>query len=93
MNAASRTDRIRALLEAEFRPEFLQVEDESQHHIGHAGAAGGMGHFRVRIVAPAFAGLSVLARHRRIYASLGAMLRTEVHALAIEARAPGEVPG
>lgn len=93
MNQTNRIDRIRQLLEAGFQPSLLEIDDESHHHAGHAGAAGGMGHFRVRIVSAAFAGLSRVARHQRIYAALGTMLSTDVHALAIEARAPGELSG
>ena len=53
---------------------------------------GGQGHFGVRIVSAAFAGKSPLARHRIVYAALGSMMQTDIHALAIHARAPGE-PG
>jgi BolA family transcriptional regulator, general stress-responsive regulator len=93
MTSTERTDQIRRLLEAGFSPSFLEIEDESHHHAGHAGAAGGLGHFRVRIVSHAFAGLSRVARHRRVYAALGSLLTTDVHALAIDARAPGEHSG
>ena len=90
MNTQDRTDRIRARLQAQFDPIDLQVEDESHHHAGPAGAQGGMGHFRVRIVSAAFAGLSAVARHRKVYEALGDLLKTDVHALAIDARAPDE---
>ncbi|HEY6984565.1 MAG TPA: BolA family protein, partial [Rhodanobacteraceae bacterium] len=50
------------------------------------------GHFRVRIVSAAFAGKSALARHRAVYAALGELMQSDIHALAIDARAPGE-PG
>ena len=90
MNTADRSGRIRARLQAEFDPVELEIEDESHHHAGHAGAAGGMGHYRVRIVSAAFGGLSAVARHRRVYEALGDLLKTDVHAVAIVARAPGE---
>ena len=90
MNTQDRTDRIRARLQAQFDPIDLSIEDESHHHAGHAGAAGGMGHFRVRIVSAAFGGLSAVARHRKVYEALGDLLKTDVHALAIDARAPDE---
>jgi BolA protein len=41
-------------------------------------------------VAEAFAGLRPIARHRLIYEALGTLMATDIHALAIEARAPGE---
>jgi BolA family transcriptional regulator, general stress-responsive regulator len=74
-----------------FRPESLNVVDESHQHEGHAGhRPGGETHFRVFIVAPAFAGKSRLERHRMINAALAAELAGRVHALAIHAAAPGE---
>jgi BolA family transcriptional regulator, general stress-responsive regulator len=90
MERALREHRLRQLLQARFAPLELEVGDESHLHAGHAGAAGGQSHFRVRIVAEAFRGLPVLARHRLVYAALGDMLHTDVHALAIEALPPPE---
>lgn len=57
-------------------------------HAGHAGAAGGQSHFRIRIVAEAFRGCSPVARHRLVYAAVDDLLKTDIHALAIEASAP-----
>lgn len=88
--AAARVERMRVLLEADLAPLELAIEDESHKHAGHAGARDGRGHFRMRIVAAAFAGLPLLARHRRVYAALGDMLQTDIHALAIDARTPEE---
>ena len=80
----------RKLTEA-FRPESLRIVDESHQHAGHAGhRPGGETHFRVYIVAQAFAGKSRLERHRLVNASLAAELAGGVHALAIHAAAPGE---
>ena len=74
-----------------FAPERLEVIDESHLHAGHAGhRSGGETHFRVQIVATAFAGRSRIERHRLINETLGAELRSGVHALAIHANAPGE---
>jgi len=74
-----------------FAPESLRVEDESHHHVGHAGhRPGGETHFRVYIVAQAFHGKSRLERHRMINAALMNELAGGVHALAIHAAAPGE---
>jgi BolA protein len=88
MNA--RVERIRERLLRELSPSQLQIEDESHKHAGHAGARDGRGHFNVRITAAAFSGESLLARHRRVYAALGELMQTDIHALAIEARAPEE---
>ena len=84
----SREQALRRRLEARFAPVELAVEDESHHHVGHAGAADGRGHFRIRIVADAFRGLPPVARHRLVYEALDDLLKTDIHALAIEARAP-----
>ncbi len=73
-----------------FAPEHLVVEDESARHAGHAGAAGGGGHYRVLIVADAFAGQSALARQRAVYAALGDAMRSTVHALALRTLTPEE---
>jgi BolA protein len=91
--AAARGERLRLALEAAFSPVSLTIEDESHLHAGHAGAAGGLGHFRIRIVAEAFRGLSPVARHRRVYAAVGSLLTSDVHALAIEALVPAPSPG
>lgn len=86
----SRIERIHEALAA-LQPVTLDVIDDSHKHAGHEGARDGRGHFTVRIVSPVFAGKAPLARHRAIYAALGEMMQTDIHALAIEAKAPGEV--
>jgi BolA protein len=87
----ARVARMRELLEAEFAPGQLDIVDESHKHAGHAGARDGRGHFRVRIVAAAFAGLTPVKCHQRVYAALGDMMRTDIHALALETRALDEL--
>ncbi|GIZ51529.1 BolA family protein [Noviherbaspirillum aridicola] len=89
MNA--RVDRIRARLADSFSPLACELEDESHLHAGHAGAASGAGHFRLRIVSDRFAGLNRIARHRLVYDSLRDMMTSEIHALNIIALAPSEV--
>jgi len=86
-----RVDLIRSRLNAALAPEALDIEDESHRHAGHAGARDGRGHFRVRIVSAAFVGKSALARHRVVYAALGDLMQTDIHALAIDARTPEEI--
>jgi len=87
---SARVDSIRERLTTALAPLELAIEDESHRHAGHAGARDGRGHFRVRIVAAEFAGLPLIKRHQRVYAALGDMLRTDIHALALDTRAPGE---
>jgi BolA protein len=81
---------IRAALEAALAPVALEVLDESHKHAGHAGARDGRGHFAVSITSEAFAGLAPLARHRKVYAALGELMTTDIHALSIQARTPAE---
>jgi len=85
-----RVGAIRAALEAALAPVSLEIEDESHRHAGHAGAADGRGHFRVDVVSEAFAGLGPIARHRAVYAALGDLMTTDIHALSIRARTPDE---
>jgi BolA protein len=84
--------RMRERLIADLAPSQLVIEDESHRHAGHAGARDGRGHYRVHVVAAAFSGQPLLARHRRVYAALGDMMQTDIHALALDARAPEENP-
>ena len=83
-------ERIRAVLEASLAPTELEIEDQSARHAGHAGAADGRGHFAVDIVSSRFSGLATTARHRLVYAAIGDLMLTDIHALSIRARAPGE---
>lgn len=85
-----RVARMRSLLAEAFTPLALEVIDDSHKHVGHAGARDGRGHFTVEIVSAAFAGMTMLARHRAIYAALGQMMTTDIHALSIRAGAPAD---
>jgi BolA protein len=90
-NGASRADRIRSALESAFSPAALTIDDESARHAGHAGAAaGGETHYRVRMVAAAFAGLTRVARQRLVNAALKGEFDSGLHALALELKAPEE---
>ena len=88
MADTTREERLRQRLIARFAPVQLSIEDESRLHAGHAGAAGGQSHFRVRIVAEVFRGLTPVARHRLVYGAVDDMLKSDIHALAIEALPP-----
>ncbi len=82
----TRIERIRESLLQHFADAKLTLEDESHLHAGHAGATTGRGHFRLHIVSAAFKGLTPIARHRAVYAALGDMMQTDIHALSIDAR-------
>jgi BolA protein len=88
MNVA---ESIRTRLTAAFAPARLEIVDESHLHAGHAGHRPGTPtHFRVAIVAGAFAGKPRIERQRLIYAALGDLMGNPIHALALSAKAPGE---
>jgi BolA protein len=84
-------DRLRERLQA-LAPDHLELVDDSHRHAGHAGAADGRGHFSVLVVSKRFDGLSTLRRHRLVYDTVGDMMLTDIHALSIQAFAPGEMP-
>lgn len=85
------------LFEADLRNALdvleLKIVDESHLHAGHAGAASGGGHFKIRIVSPQFEGMSSVKRHRAIYAALNTHFPKAIHALTIEAFCPAECKG
>ena len=87
----ARVAAIRAAIEAALEPVSLVVHDESHLHAGHAGARDGRGHFRVEVVSAAFEGMGPIARHRAVYAAVGDLMVTDIHALAIVAKTPEEV--
>jgi BolA protein len=86
----SRVERIRSALQVALAPQLLEVEDDSHRHAGHAGARDGRGHFNVKVVSEAFAGKAPLARHRLVFAAVGDMMETDIHALSIVALSPAE---
>jgi BolA protein len=87
----TRLERIRTRLTEALSPEQLELGDDSALHAGHAGAASGGGHYRVRVVSQRFEGLKLVMRHRLVYDSVHDMMHAEIHALAITALAPSEV--
>ena len=85
-----RVERIRQLLATALSPSVLEVGDDSHLHAGHAGAASGGGHYRVKIVSERFEGLRLVMRHRLVYDAVQGMMHSDIHALAITALAPSE---
>ena len=78
-------------LTAALSPTRLNLEDQSNQHIGHAGHdPRGESHFALIVESAAFAGLNRVARQRKVYAALGDLMHERVHALTIKAIAPGE---
>jgi BolA protein len=81
---------IRLRLQHALQPLTLEIQDDSAQHRGHAGAAGGGGHYTVRVVSAQFAGLPLIARHRLVYQAVSDLMPGVIHALSIKAQAPEE---
>ena len=89
MTAMERVEKIRQVLTARLAPVALEIRDDSAAHAGHAGAREG-GHFSVRVVSEQFAGRSRMQRHQLVYEAVAELMRTDIHALSIQARTPHE---
>jgi BolA protein len=87
---SARSERIRSALRQALGTNAIELIDDSHLHAGHAGARGGLGHFRVRVVSEKFTGLRPLQRHQLVYRSLGELMQTDIHALNIVALTPQE---
>jgi BolA protein len=85
-----RVAKIRGRLETAFQPDELEIIDDSHRHAGHAGARDGRGHFNVRIVSRQFSGKRTVERHRMVYAALGPLMKTDIHALGVMAMSPDD---
>jgi len=89
VTASERVEKIRQVLTARLAPVSLVIRDDSAKHAGHAGAREG-GHFSVLVVSDQFAGRTRMQRHQLVYAALAELMRTDIHALSIQARTPQE---
>lgn len=87
---AERIERMRQCLSEALDTDEISIVDEGHKHIGHAGAATGLGHFAVVVRSRHFQGKPLLERHRLVYDALGEMMKTDIHAVSIRARAPDE---
>jgi BolA protein len=83
-------EELRTRIESSFPGSRIEIVDDSHLHAGHAGSAGGAGHFTVRLVSSRFGGLGTVARHRLVYDSVRDWMPHRIHALVIEARTPDE---
>lgn len=80
---------IKEIMKEKLSPVYLEIEDESWRHEGHA-AAGGGGHFNMIVVSESFSGVSLMNRNRMVFDLLKEMMQTRIHALAIKAKTPEE---
>ncbi|MCK5666632.1 MAG: BolA family transcriptional regulator [Thiotrichaceae bacterium] len=81
---------IEEIITTSFKPEQLEILDNSQAHAGHAGVQNGGGHYHVNIVSKDFEGKTQVQRHQLIYQALGNLMKKEIHALGINASTPTE---
>lgn len=80
-------------LNSALSPTRIELTDDSEQHRGHGGYnPAGESHFSLRIESAAFAGKNRVQRQRMVYAALGELMESRVHALSIRASAPDE-PG
>ena len=78
-------------LNSSLAPTRVDLVDDSEQHRGHGGHnPAGESHFTLRIESAAFEGKTRVQRQRMIYAALGELMESRVHALSIRATAPGE---
>ena len=84
------TEMLRRLNSA-LSPTRVDLVDDSEQHFGHGGYnPAGESHFSLAIESPAFSGKNRVERQRMVYAALGGLMESRVHALSIRATAPGE---
>jgi len=74
-------------LESELRAAFPDAE------IAIEDLAGDGDHYRARITAAAFAGLTRVRQHQLVYQALKGKIGGELHALALETAPPTQVKG
>lgn len=74
---------IKNALETTLAPAHLEVFDDREAHLGHAHQDSG--HFTVVIQSAVFEGKNPIERHRMVYAALGNLMQTHIHALQIKA--------
>lgn len=81
---------IQKRLAAVLNPDSISVRDEGYQHVGHEGAKGGKQYFAVHIVSEKFIGKSLVERHRMVFEPLQDLMKNDIHALRINAKAPNE---
>ncbi len=86
----NRSQRIQELLASGLGTDRIEIVDESHLHAGHAGAASGGGHYRIRVVSARFEGVNKVGRHRLVYDCLREMMQKDIHALAMTLLTPSE---
>ena len=87
-------ENVQSRLETALTPEHLEIRDDSAQHAGHRGdRAHGGAHLFVTVVTAKFDDLSLVERHRLVYAAVDDLLKQEVHALSMQTMTPAEWAG
>ncbi|MFC7291311.1 BolA family protein [Hirschia litorea] len=85
----NRQNRIRTALSTALAPDFLEVDDESALHAGHAGASpAGETHYSIKVWSKSFEGLNRVEIHRKINETLQSEFDSGLHALSIKVIRP-----
>lgn len=78
-------------LKKQLQPMSMQIIDDSHLHAGHVGhSSAGASHLTLHVVSNRFTGLSRVQRHRLVYDILSSWMKTDIHALVINAKTPSE---
>jgi len=88
MTTPTRARAIEERLRERLAVEHVEIIDDSAAHAGHLGAQGGGGHFRLLVVASEFDGLSRVAAQRLVYAAVGDLMKSDIHALQMQTLTP-----
>ena len=86
----NREEKIKEALQTALTIESISIIDDSEKHKGHAGANTGLSHFSITVISQDFVGKNSLKRHRMIYEALDPLMKTDIHALCIQALTPDE---
>ena len=84
-------NKLAKILEENFSPEYIDIEDESYLHAGHI-ESNGNSHFAITMVANCFNDKTILERHQAVYKAIGLeAFKRGLHALRLNLKAPNEV--
>jgi len=83
--------RLKTLLEKEFLPRYMDIENQSKLHHGHLSSPEtGESHFKITLVSEKFSGMSRLQRHQAVNAYVISLFDEGLHALSLTLLSPKE---
>jgi len=80
---------MRSRLENAMELTHFEVKDFTGRHLNHKLHEGGF-HLEVIIVSPEFEGQNLVQRHRKVYETMGELMKHEIHALSMKTHTPAE---